>query len=227
MRLIGYCRVSTRTQLDGTSLDSQRKAIRAWCRAEGHRLVRIETDGAVSGTKPAEERDGLLAVLEGIRDHEADGAVMQNLDRFARELHVQEGTLATIWRHGGRVFAYESGEVLADDPKDPYRTAMRQMAGVFAQLERNLIVKRLRTGRKAKAAAGGFAYGAPAYGQQAVDKVLVEKPAEQATITRIRELHAAGASLREMAATLTAEGHRPKRADRWHPQSLARILARQ
>jgi hypothetical protein len=29
-----------------------------------------------------------------------------------------------------------------------------------------------------------------------------------------------------MAAALAAEGHRPKRSDRWHPEGLRRIVAR-
>lgn len=61
---------------------------------------------------------------------------------------MQETILALAWRDGGHVFALDQGgEVLRDDP---VRTAMREMAGVFAGLDRRMIVKRLRDGRKAK-----------------------------------------------------------------------------
>lgn len=227
MRLIGYARVSTRGQvIHGTSLPGQKKAIRKWCKDGGHRLLDICEDGAVSGTKALHEREGMYCALEVIRDKRADGIVLQNLDRFARELTVQEGALAAIWGHGGRVFCYESGEVLRDDPDDPMRTAMRQMQGVFAQLERALVVKRLRTGRLRKAEAGGYAVGGPRYGHRAEGRALVPDAGEQATLDRIRELHTADASLRQIAATLTAEGYRPKRSDRWHPETLKRIIAR-
>lgn len=227
MRLVGYARVSTRGQvIHGTSLPGQKKAIRKWCRDGAHRLLDICEDGAVSGTKAIEEREGLYCALELVRDGRVDGVVLQNLDRLARELTAQEGALAAIWAHGGRVFCYESGEVLRDDPDDPMRTAMRQMAGVFAQLERSLVVKRLRTGRLRKAEAGGYAVGAPSYGHRAEGKALVADEREQVALDRIRELHAAGKSLRTIAATLTAEGHRPKRSDRWHPETLKRIVTR-
>jgi DNA-binding transcriptional MerR regulator len=49
---------------------------------------------------------------------------------------------------------------------------------------------------------------------------------DAATMQRIRELRAEGRSLRQIAAVLTAEGHRPKRSERWHAQSLSRIVAR-
>ncbi len=64
--------------------------------------------------------------------------------------------LAQIWKHGGRAFTADAGEV---HPDDPMRTAMRQMMGVFAQLERSMIAARLRHGRREKASQGGYAYG--------------------------------------------------------------------
>ena len=42
MRVIGYVRVSTAVQAeDGLGLDVQKAAIRSWCKANGHRLVRL------------------------------------------------------------------------------------------------------------------------------------------------------------------------------------------
>ena len=52
-----------------------------------------------------------------------------------------------------------TGEVHRDDPDDPMRTAIRQVMGVFAELDRKLVAKRLRDGRLAKAAAGRKAVG--------------------------------------------------------------------
>jgi len=227
MRVVGYARVSTRGQVQhGTSLGGQRAEIRKWTKAGGHRLVDLCEDGAVSGIKPIAEREGLFCVLEALRTGRAEALVIQNLDRFARELTVQEGTLAAIWRAGGGVFSYESGEVCRDDPDDPMRTAMRQMVGVFAQLERSMVVKRMRQGRARKAEAGGYAVGAPPLGLRAMGGVLVTDQRETATLTRIRDLHASGTSLRGIAATLAAEGHATKRGGKWWPQTVAKVLAR-
>jgi len=89
-----------------------------------------------------------------------------------------------------------------------------------------MIALRLRSGRRRKAEQGGYAFGSPRFGQRAVDRALAPADDEQATIARIRELSAGGASLRTIAATLEAEGRRPKRGERWHPTTLARVLAR-
>lgn len=227
MRVVGYVRVSTREQVEhGLGLEVQERAIRKWCTAGGHRLVAVYTDAGVSGSNGVEDREGLPLALEAIRDGQADAVVVLRLDRLARALTVQEATLATVWRMGGQLHTVESGEVLPDDPDDPMRTAMRQMAGVFAELERRMVVKRLRDGRKRKAEKGEFAYGSPSFGVRAEGGALVADEREAAALARIRELHAEGVSLRGMAATLAEEGHRPKRSERWHPQSLARIVAR-
>ncbi|MEY9998152.1 hypothetical protein ABIE67_010273 [Streptomyces sp. V4I8] len=105
------------------------------------------------------ERPGLADALTEIEDGTADGIIAPNLDRFARTLVVQEAILAQIWKHGGRAFTADSGEVHPDDPDDPMRTAMRQMMGVFAQLERSMIAARLRHGRREKAESGRWTPG--------------------------------------------------------------------
>jgi hypothetical protein len=54
-----------------------------------------------------------------------------------------------------------------------------------------------------------------------------DEAAERATIARMVELRAAGRSLREIIATLEAEGRPPPRGDTWYPGTVRRILARE
>lgn len=89
-----------------------------------------------------------------------------------------------------------------------------------------MIALRLRSGRRAKAARGGFAYGSSAFGFQAEGGELVPVADEQRTAERVRELRGEGAGLRTIAETLDAEGHRTKRGVRWHPQTVARVVTR-
>jgi len=227
MRLVGYARVSSEGQLDGLGLAVQEKAIRRWAREHGHRLVELCQDPAQSGTIPFIDRPGINCVLDALKHGRAEGVVVLNLGRISRLLTDQEAALAVVWQHGGQVFTVESGEVLADDPADPMRTAMRQMAGVFFQLDRAMIVKRLRDGRQHKAEQGGYAHGRPPYGWKAEGKELVEDPGEQQVLARIQELRSQGQSLRAIAATLEAEGRHPRRGQHWAPNVLARILDRQ
>lgn len=228
MRVIGYLRVSTGKQVrEGYGLADQEKQVRAWCRANGHKLVRIVRDDAKSGTLEAAERPGLLEVLKAVRGHEAEGVIMRDLDRIARTLTVQEAVLAQLWKLNGHAFIVTSAEEIPqDDPDDPMRTAMRQMAGVFAQLERAMVVKRMRNGRQAKADDGGYAYGAPAFGRKAEGRTLVTDDTEAATIIRMRQLRAEGLSYRLIAAQLNAEGLKAKHGATWYPMTVKRTLDR-
>jgi DNA invertase Pin-like site-specific DNA recombinase len=228
VKFIGYRRVSTSGQVDRYGLPAQEADLRAYARAGRHQLARIETDDAKSGTLPADERPGLLAALKAVRAGEADGLLVPgDLDRLARELIVQEAILSQVWNAGGVVHATTRGEIEPDDPDDPMRTAIRQFMGIFAELDRALIAKRMRNGRKAKAAAGGYAgYGSPAFGQRSDGGELVADEREAAVIARMRELRADGLSYERIAARLDAEGLRPKRGGSWHPQTVSRVLGR-
>jgi DNA invertase Pin-like site-specific DNA recombinase len=97
---------------------------------------------------------------------------------------------------------------------------------VLAQLDRAQIVKRLRDGKRLKAARGGRAGGRSPYGWTAEDGVLVPDPDQQQALARMVELRAGGASLRRIGAVLEAEGAPLRGAARWHPATVAAILRR-
>jgi DNA invertase Pin-like site-specific DNA recombinase len=124
------------------------------------------------------------------------------------------------------VFAIEDdgAEIRQDDPDDPMRTFVRQVMGAVHQLDAATVAKRLRDGRKAKAARGGYAGGSPAYGQRSENRDLVTDPAEAQTLQRMRSWRAEGDSLRTIAQRLNAEGTPTKRGGRWHPTTVARLL---
>jgi DNA invertase Pin-like site-specific DNA recombinase len=229
MKVVAYLRVSSRGQArDGYGLEAQRADVKRYCRDAGHRIVRWETDPGLTGTLPDQERPALLASLKAIRDGEAEALVIPSLNRLARLLHVQEAILAKVWQMDGRVFSAEiHGEVLTDDPDDPMRTAMRQMAGVFAQLDRAMILKRMANGKAAKAAKGGYVHGRPGFGYRADHRELVADPAETAVVARILAMAAEGVSYRAIAATLNDEGIPTKRGSTWHPTTVARVIQRE
>lgn len=227
MKLVAYVRVSTERQVrEGFGLDAQRADIKSWAKLEGHRIVQWCADEGISGANGIDTREGLYDALVAVRDGRAQGVVFTSLDRLARRMTEQEGVLGEVWRYGGAVFSLgDGGEVLEDDPDDPMRTAIRQMRGVFAQLERGLIRQRMAKGKREKAAQGGYVGGAPAFGTRADGGTLVVDATEQATIARARALRAQGQSLRRIAVTLEAEGRRARRG-RWHPTSVARLVER-
>lgn len=226
MNAVMYLRLSSASQLDGFGLDVQEKACRAYAKAHGIRIVATFRDEGVSGTLGAAQRDGLMSALARLQDGDADALLAARLDRLARTLTVQEAVLAQVWKHNRAVHSADVGEVMQDDPDDPMRTAMRQMAGVFAQLDRGMVVKRMRDGRKAKAAAGGRSVGPAPYGYIARDGGLYPVPEEQDALARMNELRAAGDTMSTIAGVLASEGYPTKRGGRWTSPVVSRILSR-
>lgn len=223
---VGYIRVSSTTQIDGYGLAAQEQDVRRCAKVHGLKLVGLTRDEGVPGSIEAVDRPGLAEALAMIEGGEAQVLLVPKLDRLARKLTIQEAALAQVWQHRGRVIACDQGEVAQDDPDDPMRTAMRQMVGVFSQLERAMIVARLRRGRRMKAELGGRAVGAAPFGHIATEGRLVEDEVEQRVIARMMEMRKDGQSLREIARALNEEGVRPKRGGRWHPATVSRVVER-
>ncbi len=92
--------------------------------------------------------------------------VVHRLDRLARDLVLQEQLLAECWKMDATVSSTAAGEdaYLRDDPSDPSRRLIRQVLGAVSDYERAMVRLRLATGRRHKADAGGYAYGAPPFG---------------------------------------------------------------
>lgn len=227
-RAVGYTRVSTERQAEkGSSLADQEKAIRSWANTHGYRTVAVHRDEGVSGTCEAADRRGLTAALEALRADQADVLVVFTLDRLARSLTVQEAALGLAWGAGARVFSVDAGEVHQDDPDDPMRTALRQMLGVFAQLERGMVTSRLRRGKAAKKAAGGYVGGRVSYGKRpAGDGVLAVDEDEARLVEQVCRRRASGQSYRAICTALGEAGFSTRGGGPWQPAVVRRIAVR-
>jgi len=223
-----YLRVSTVGQVDGFGLAAQEDACRRAAQARGFRVVGVFTDEGVSGRVPTKERPGWAEALVAVEAEAADALFAARMDRVGRTLTVQEDALAALWATGCEVHMAddERGAVPADDPDDPLRTLLRQITGAVAEYDRSALTKRMRDGRKAKAAAGGHATGPAPYGWTAEGGELHPVAAEQTALARMLTLRDEGATTRTVATVLAAEGHPTKRNGAWTQPVVARILAR-
>ena len=234
MRLVAYARTSSGNG-NGDSLDAQEDACRTWTAQHGHEIVKVEQDDGVSGGLPVDERPGLLAAIVEVEEGRAEGIVVHRIDRFARELHVQEAALARIWGISDHTAVFEAveGEIKRDDPEDPQRRFLRQVMGAATKLEKGLIKARLRRGRRRKAARGGYIGGTRRhrpYGRRLAEQPDGRReyepvPEEQAVIATMRAMRADGATLQAVCDELTREGVLPPSGARWHPGTIHRILA--
>ena len=228
MNAVGYLRVSTEGQADAFGLDVQRQTVEDYCAKRDLQLVAIFHD-ETSGTHGLEHRIGLAQALDLIPDP-ATTLVIPRLDRLARDLVMSEQLLREVWDAGGEVISCAEGEGnLKDDPNDPSRALIRQVLGAVAAYERSMIVLRMKRGRLAKQARGGYASGAPPYGYRADGHGnLVPEPAQQEGLAIIKAMHGEGASYRQIAAELNRRGIPTKRGmvGSWFPSTVSAAIRR-
>jgi DNA invertase Pin-like site-specific DNA recombinase len=233
MKLVIYARTSTHNGAGSDSLAAQEQACRDWSEANGHEVVSVYRDEALSGALGIEARPGLESALVAIEAGEADGLVVHRPDRLARELHVQEAALAHAWSVGPHVHVFEAAEgeeIKRDDPNDPQRRFLRQVMGAAAELERGLIRARLHGGRRRKAAKGGYVGGNRLhrkYGYRLVDGQYAPVPAEQEIINHILHLRLSqDETFDGIADNLNRRGVEPPNGKTWYAMTVRRIVLR-
>lgn len=234
MRVVGYVRTS-RHNGEGFGAAAQESGLRSWCEERGHELVTVLTDQGVDGSVAPQERPALAEALALVRDGEAAALVVRDIDRLARQLHVQEAALALVWQADGHVFTVGEGEVPCDDPDDPYRRFIRQVLGATAELEKSLALARMRRGRREKARQGRYVGGSRLhrrYGYELVDlpdgrRRYEPIPDEQSVIARMRELRESGLTLAAVAQHLDDGGVPAPGGGRWSAPTVHRILKRE
>jgi DNA invertase Pin-like site-specific DNA recombinase len=208
------------TERQDLSPDAQRAAIEGWAKREGVTVVSWHEDIGVSGGAALEDRPGLMAAVEAVRTEGAGMLVVARRDRLARDVLVNAMVERLVERHGATVASADG----AGNGTTAEAALLRAVVAAFSAYERALIRLRTKSALAVLKAKGCRTGGVP-YGYRAEGKRLVPDMEEQATVARARELRAEGKSLRGVAATLIAEGRRPRGGGEWAIQTVRRIVA--
>lgn len=150
-----YLRVST----DGQTTDNQRQALEVVVARRGWEIVKVYEDAGVSGSKGRDRRPGFDAAMKDAGKHHYDILVVWSIDRLGRSTSTVAGAMADLDAAGVAIFADREGM----DATTPHGRAMLQMAAVFAELERGMIVERVNAGI-ARARKAGKVFGRPMVG---------------------------------------------------------------
>jgi DNA invertase Pin-like site-specific DNA recombinase len=210
-----YLRVSGKGQIQGDGFPRQLSAINAYGRAKGIRIVRVFREQGIGGAMESGNRPAWSELMTALHAHGVKAIIIEKLDRLARDLMVQEATIADLQKHGFTLISVMEPDLMATDPT---RILMRQLMGAVAQYDKNQIVLKLKGARQRKKIAEGRCEGRKPYG---------EREGEQTVVARMRELWTTGMSYRRIAATLTAEGVETRnRAPRWSGYTVNAILGR-
>lgn len=213
MKVFGYCRVSTAEQAsNGESLDTQKQQITGYAMMKGWTVAGFFVETGVSGSVPLADRpEGrrLIAAVTG-----GDVIVAPKLDRMFRSA---SDALATLEELKGDGIALHLIDLGGDVTGNGIGKLTFTILAAVAENERDRIRERIRDVKRHLASQGIYGGGKRPFGFDEIDGRLVPNAAEQATIRRMMEMRAAGATYRAIcAATGVAD-----------PKTAKRILERQ
>lgn len=222
-KAISYLRTSSAANV-GADKDSdkrQRAAVEAYAKRERLEIVEEFYDADVSGADPIEARPGFAALLDRIEENGVRTVLVEDASRFARQLIVQEAGIIALIARGVRVVTASGDDLTATD--DPFKVAMRQIAGVFAQLEKARLVGKLKAARDRKRATGTKVEGRKSYAE--IDR---RDHAGQmiALVRRLRRRRPKGGrrSLRDISAELARVGFTSESGKPYAATAIARML---
>jgi DNA invertase Pin-like site-specific DNA recombinase len=219
-KFVAYYRVSTARQgASGLGLDAQRKSVEDYLNGGDWKLLAEFTE-IESGN-----HNGRPKLQAAIHHAKVTGArlVVAKLDRLSRNA----AFLLTL--------RDSNVDFVAADMPEANRLTVGIMA-LVAEQEREAISRRTREALAA-AKARGVKLGCPNGAEPlrragkgnaaAVDAIKARADSFAADLAEIvRPMRAAGASYPTIAARLEARGYRTPRDGRWHPPTVARLVAR-
>lgn len=220
-QVVAYLRVSTDRQAEeGLGLDIQEDQIRAFLTKHPNlKLVKIYRDKGISGSTL--DRPALRELLADAKERRAfTRVIVAKLDRLARMLEVQLFIEKELLLEGVEVLSVAE----SFNGTDSIMVAMRQIVGVFAQLERGRITERLLSGRRKKLDGGGYAGGRPPTGYTVKNHELVIDPEGAKIIRYIRKLRMARMSFEKIASRLNSERITTRNGARWYASGIHRLL---
>jgi DNA invertase Pin-like site-specific DNA recombinase len=211
---IAYYRTSSASNVgeDKDSLKRQQAAVSAYAKSAGYEIVDSYYDAAVSGADALDARPGFSDALKRIASNGVRTIVVETASRFARDLIVAETGFRRL-RDAGitLIAAYAPNSFLDDTPTSAF---IRQVLAAVQELDRAMIVSKLKGARQRKRATGVKVEGRKSYAQ-----------AVPATVERAKVLKAEGLTLRQVADRLASEGHETKAGTAYQFTAVGRMVS--
>ena len=156
MNAVIYCRVSSKEQVDGTSLESQELACREYAARNGLTVVQVFVERGESAKYA--DRTQLLELLAycGKRDHGVRELLVWKVDRLARNVGDHFNIKASLMKLGARV-------VSVTEPIDakPEGKLLETILAGFAQFDNDIRAARTVQGMRRKIQEGIFPWNPP------------------------------------------------------------------
>lgn len=219
-----YLRVSTVGQVQGHGFDRQLDAIQAYAREAGIEIVQVFKEEGISGTADETERPAFQELMAAVLGNGVRTIIVESMDRLARELRIQEALLVYLASKGVNLISARTAENITQAVQaDPLKKALVQVQGVFAELEKNQLVRRLKKGRDKTRQLTGRCEGRRPYGDTEDERAVIRRIR---AMRRRRRNGLKGMTLQAIADRLNSEGIPTKDGLHWRPVQIHRILTR-
>ena len=225
-RVVLYIRVSTAEQVEGTSLESQERVCREFCRKEDMEVVEVFSDRGESA-KTA-DRPALQAMLRYTtnKKNRIDFIVAYRLDRVARNNHDFVIFSATLAKYGVAIRSATEPAVNDDDPTGRFMTTV---LSAVAQLDNDIRGLRSAEGMRRVTEKGGWAFQAPTGYLRARNEdklpILKEDPQKGPLVRMMFEDIAKGlVREQDLPKKMSALGLLTDRGGTLHVQTVFKIL---
>jgi len=220
-----YFRVSSISQSEKYGLSVQRSMIDDYVKVNKYRVVKTYEDAGVTGT--IIERPALLELLDDAKKGLFKKVLVARYCRLARDLYVQLWIEKELKKYDVEIIS-TSEPYTSNANADPMTQAFRQIIGVFAMLEKNIIVARLRAGRHQKAVTDGAKHvGTCAFGYAIEQGAYSVQQDEAAVVRKIFQMFNDGKSIGAIVRYLRSEGFKTKNDKEFQSNTVKAILQNQ
>jgi site-specific DNA recombinase len=225
MKAYAYLRVSTPGQVEGCGFDRQEYTCRDFASKTGYEIIGVFQEQGISGAKDETERPAFQEMLTAILGNGVKTVIIESLDRLAREYRIQESLLIYLASKGVDLISARTEEnVTRAIQSDPLKKALIQIQGVFSELEKNQLVRRLQKARDLRSAqAKRRIEGRKPYGQTPEEKHIIQRIW---AMRRKRRNGTPGMKLQEIADRLNGEGIPTKEGKKWTPTQVFNVVGK-
>src|SRR5215218_10319545 len=206
MRAGVYARVSSDEQLEGFSLDAQRRAVSEFCAARGWRVVEEYVDeGKSARGDDLAKRPAFKRLMDDAAAGRLDVVVVHKLDRFARNIRVTFEQFQILHRH--HVLFASVGEQ-GFDFTTPMGQVILSVLAAFAQYYSDNLGQEVKKGKRERKAQGLYNGLLPFGVKKNSTGIPVPDPENYPGLLLAFNEAAKGASDRDVAVRLNDAGYR-------------------
>lgn len=218
MKVALYLRYSSDRQTE-QSIEGQQRVCSAFCQQNGHEIVKIYIDRALSASKDTEKRLQFQQMIRDSEKHIFEAVIVYKLDRFARNRYDSATYKAKLSKNGVRLISATEG--ISDDIEGIIlESVLEGMAEYYSKELSQKVNRGLRESALKANCLGGYI----PTGYKVANKKFVIDESGAAIVREVYALFTGGMSIAGIVRTLKTRGIRNSRGNYFSRTSIERML---